>query len=146
MQPTDQTQQKFDGEVLQLVKLWALADMLLLARLQNAVIDRLQEMWRLPSRFHRNSTSWIRCAIELTIVSSPIRMFVLRHLQFEVDYNIFLRYPEHFPAVVLFQLAVKHRYLTELLEDKRDHPFMVGLKPLVERWMSFPDRLKVAED
>ena len=105
-----------DDQDMQMVRLWVLADRLLIRRLQNIAMENLcrrREIytWDNPqgsrhrSSVWRPSTHWIPYVYENTRINSRLRKFTFDQVKFFLDPDAFDKYPEHFPDELCYDIA-----------------------------------------
>ncbi|PMD64785.1 uncharacterized protein K444DRAFT_625422 [Hyaloscypha bicolor E] len=91
---------EIDSMYLNMVKLWILAERLIIPRLQNFIMDSLVEMseesW---------STLWMATAYESTSSDSPLRRFAVDVLLYQVPAYGKKQCQNHFPRELLVDLA-----------------------------------------
>jgi hypothetical protein len=91
---------EIDSMYLNMVKLWILAERLIIPRLQNYIMGSLVGM---SEKFW--STLWMATAYESTSSDSPLRRFAVDVLLYQVPAYWKREYQNHFPRELLVDLA-----------------------------------------
>ena len=117
-----------DKEQLRLVKLWVLADKLLIPLLQNMTLDFLNEI-RLESK-NDTCSKCLEYVCANTSKDSGLRRWFVHRCAFRMDPNAFLNHPERFPQQMLLEIVTslsewsksKHRPHTRTRDYKVEVP------------------------
>lgn len=99
-------------EDLDLPRLWVLADKLLIPRLQNLVVDKMEEI-----RVRRNvvATNVIKLVYDTTSIDSPLRQLLVDQCV-DLSGDWIIRNPERFPKAMLLDLVVA---LSRTVKDRQ---------------------------
>ncbi|KAH6709027.1 hypothetical protein BKA61DRAFT_579107 [Leptodontidium sp. MPI-SDFR-AT-0119] len=114
------------------IKLWILADSLLLPRLQNTVVEKIIQV---QDTFGKTAVNCLPYIYENTAVGNPLRQLMLHRCACIMRAEFYTDKPEYYPKEMLLELAV-------IACDARNHPVL--MKQTGHK--SDPSQYKVAED
>lgn len=101
---------------MQLVQLWILADKLGLGRLQNQVVDNIEEE---EYRTNFVPTWCAKYIYENTVDGNPLRRLLVHQCFWHLDHKFFAEFPEQFPKELLLDYATyRGKYLDMSLDAK----------------------------
>ncbi|PVH85663.1 hypothetical protein DL98DRAFT_605229 [Cadophora sp. DSE1049] len=92
-----------DGDHWKLIRLWVLADKLLIPRLQNVTIIKLTEM---EKAFNKTPVGCLNYIYNNTAAGSPLRLLLLHQCACLMDPKSFLKAEAEFPKSMLIELAI----------------------------------------
>lgn len=104
-----------------IVKLWILADKLLMPRLQNMAMDELSEYILDETTFSPELLSWV---YDNTAPESPLRQYLVFEFTYNHHYVIRSRIHNYFPPEMLSEMFVALRetsYHTGIIEERREN-------------------------
>jgi hypothetical protein len=85
-----------------LIKLWILADKLLIPELQNLVIDRIDDIREVTEAI---PTDCLHSVYSNTSAGSPLRRWFVHQCATQLEPDWFIEHPEDFPHEMLIDLA-----------------------------------------
>ncbi|KAE8446871.1 hypothetical protein EG329_011502 [Mollisiaceae sp. DMI_Dod_QoI] len=92
-----------DEECINLAKLWILADELGIPRLQNTVVETINDA---SAKWNLVNTSMVRTIYAGTQDDSPLRRFIVALCYYFLPGELYKKYTVHFPYHMLVDLAV----------------------------------------
>lgn len=122
-----------------LIRLWILADRLLMPSLQNCVVEKLEEVWGTLHESPLMPQNWLSYLYEHTTANSPLRHLVVDRAAYTIVSSSFLRSRHLFPAEFFFDVAV---VLSKAVKPTRNGKYIMASDGRVEylcdrKWRSY---------